>query len=84
VADTGREGILASCGRATYGVEVAVAGEDDQAAYPPVRLASMPWPWYVNRIVPVLWWRAGQGRWADLVEISTDDGIRLHGARRAQ
>jgi acyl-CoA synthetase (AMP-forming)/AMP-acid ligase II len=34
VAGTGREAILASCGRATYGVEVAVAGEDDQPLPP--------------------------------------------------
>jgi acyl-CoA synthetase (AMP-forming)/AMP-acid ligase II len=30
VGGTSREAILASCGRATYGVDVAVAGEDDQ------------------------------------------------------
>jgi acyl-CoA synthetase (AMP-forming)/AMP-acid ligase II len=34
VAGTAREGILASCGRATYGVEVAVVGEDDQLVAP--------------------------------------------------
>jgi acyl-CoA synthetase (AMP-forming)/AMP-acid ligase II len=34
VAGTGREGILASCGRASYGVEVAVVDDDDQPVPP--------------------------------------------------
>jgi acyl-CoA synthetase (AMP-forming)/AMP-acid ligase II len=34
VMGTSREGILASCGRATYGVEVAVVGDDDKPLSP--------------------------------------------------
>jgi acyl-CoA synthetase (AMP-forming)/AMP-acid ligase II len=34
VAGTGREAILASCGRASYGVEVAVVDDDDQPVPP--------------------------------------------------
>jgi acyl-CoA synthetase (AMP-forming)/AMP-acid ligase II len=33
-AGTAREGVLASCGRATYGVEVAIVGDDDRPVPP--------------------------------------------------
>ncbi|MFY9931871.1 MAG: AMP-binding protein [Streptosporangiaceae bacterium] len=34
VAGTGREGLLASCGRASYGIEVAVVDDDDRPVPP--------------------------------------------------